>query len=357
MNGAARRLGTKVTGYTAFDMFSGCGGLTLGLKRAGFLVVGAVDIHQPSVAVYRANHPEVRVWRRDVLTLSAPRARRELQLRSGQLDLLAGCPPCRAFSTMRTLNGGRTVRDSEKDLLFQILRFVKAFRPKAVMIENVPGLAADKRVVVFCARLARLGYESEFRVLDAAHFGVPQRRRRMILLASREKAVKFARRARVVLTVRDAIVGLPEPGNSGDPLHDFPEKHSATTLRRIKSIPHDGGSRNDLPRHRQLACHRKCDGFKDVYGRMSWQDVAPTITTGCFNPSKGRFLHPTSDRAVTMREAAILQGFPRRYRFPGIESKCLAAVMIGNALPPAFIARHALCIRGRLNARTSRRAR
>jgi len=335
---------------TAFDIFSGCGGLTLGLKRAGFRVIGAVDIHEPSVSVYRANHPEVRVWQSDVLNLSASRIRRELRLRLGQLDLLAGCPPCRAFSTLRTLNGGQSVRDSEKDLLFQILRFVKALRPKAVMIENVPGLAADKRIVVFCAKLAQLGYESEVRVLDAADYGVPQRRRRMILLANRKRPVKFARPGRVRLTVEDAIRGLPNPGTSGDALHDFPERHNELTLRRIQSIPQDGGSRGDLPRRRQLACHQKCDGFRDVYGRMSWRDVAPTITTGCFNPSKGRFLHPTSDRAITMREAAILQGFPQGYRFPEIKSKSMAATMIGNALPPPFIARHARCLRTRLEA-------
>jgi len=344
MKRATARAGEKAT-LTALDLFSGCGGLTLGLKRAGFRVVGAVDNHAPSVKVYRANHPEVRIWRRNITTLSAIKIRRKLKLRSGQLGLIAGCPPCQAFSTIRTLNGGRVVRDPEKDLLFQILRFVKVLRPKAIMIENVPGLAADKRVVIFCARLARLGYASEFRVLDAAQYGVAQRRRRMILLASRTKHVRFAHRSRKLFTVRDAISGLPRPGTSGDPLHDFPEKRSAATMRRIRGIPRNGGSRTDLPKRWQLPCHHRCDGFKDVYGRMSWRDVSPTITTGCFNPSKGRFLHPTRNRAVTMREAALLQGFPKGYRFPEVDSKCLAALMIGNALPPPFIASHARCLR------------
>jgi DNA (cytosine-5)-methyltransferase 1 len=117
----------------------------------------------------------------------------------------------------------------------------------------------------------------------------------------------------------------------------------------MNMIPRNGGSRADLPDHYRLACHRKCDGFKDVYGRMSWDCVAPTITTGCFNPSKGRFLHPRLNRAITMREAALLQGFPKRYRFPKPESKIAVAAMIGNALPPPFIAAHARKIRAALS--------
>ncbi|MCL6560156.1 MAG: DNA cytosine methyltransferase, partial [Firmicutes bacterium] len=112
----------------------------------------------------------------------------------------------------------------------------------------------------------------------------------------------------------------------------------------IRRIPKNGGSRTDLPEEYRLACHKRCNGFKDVYGRMAWDDVAPTITGGCFNPSKGRFLHPEEDRAITMREAALLQGFPRRYKFPATDNKSAVAWMIGNALPPPFIAAHARCI-------------
>ena len=109
----------------------------------------------------------------------------------------------------------------------------------------------------------------------------------------------------------------------------------------IRLIPKDGGSRLDLGRQRQLGCHRRCDGFKDVYGRMAWDDVSPTVTGGCVNPSKGRFLHPTKNRCVTLREAALLQSFPPTYRFSLRRGKFPAAQMIGNALPPEFIRRHA----------------
>jgi DNA (cytosine-5)-methyltransferase 1 len=335
---------------TAVDLFSGCGGLTTGLKRAGFAVIGAVDNDQTSVTTYKANHPEVRVWRRNITGLSAPYLRRKLGLRLGQLDVLAGCPPCQAFSALRTLNGGLVVRHKDKDLLFQFLRFAKALRPKIIMVENVPGLAADRRIVEFCATLARLGYESEYRVLDAAKYRVPQRRRRMILVASRKRSVRFARGSSIRVTVRDTIAGLPDPGDTGDSIHDFPEKRTEAMRDRITKTPHNGGSRSDLPDELRLGCHDRCNGFKDVYGRMSWDDVAPTITTGCFNPSKGRFLHPTHDRAITLREAALLQGFPKRYKFPKNAGKCAVAMMIGNALPPPFIAAHARSLRTMLKS-------
>ena len=338
----------------AIDLFSGCGGLTTGLKRAGFFVVAAVDNHRLSAETYKANHAGVRVWGRDIRRFSAAHMKRQLRLRRGRLDLLAGCPPCQAFSSMRTLNGKRALRDPDKDLLFQFLRFIKAFRPKAVMIENVPGLAADKRVVRFCAALAHLGYQSEVRVLDAAQYTVPQRRRRMILLASRTAPIRFGRRSHLIRTVRDAIGKLSLAGKSGDPLHDFPEKRTSRMKKLIRMTPRDGGSRQDLPGRFRLMCHEKCDGFKDVYGRMSWDDVAPTITTGCFNPSKGRFLHPQYHRAITVREAALLQGFPKRYKFPKADSKIALAAMIGNALPPPFIAAHARRIRTALAAHLKR---
>jgi DNA (cytosine-5)-methyltransferase 1 len=112
----------------------------------------------------------------------------------------------------------------------------------------------------------------------------------------------------------------------------------------IRDIPKDGGSRGDLPKKRQLACHKKSDGFRDVYGRMAWDKVSPTITGGCFNPSKGRFLHPVKNRTITMREAALLQSFPRSYKFNSDIGTQAIALMIGNALPPEFIRRHALAI-------------
>ena len=325
----------------AIDLFCGCGGLTLGLKQAGFKVVGALDIDPLSVESYKANHSNVEVWETDIRDLSVSAVKRKLRLRKGALDLLAGCPPCQGFSTMRTLNGFRRVDDPRNDLVMDFLRFVEELEPKAVMMENVPGLADDKRMEVFCTRLEELGYNCDYRILDAADYGIPQRRRRLILLTGRFGRINFTVSRKRKRTVRDAIADLPLPGESGDSLHDLSEKRSRRIEEFIRRIPKDGGSRTDLPGEEQLDCHKRCNGFKDVYGRMAWDDVAPTITSGCVNPSKGRFLHPDQDRAITLREAALLQSFPPDYFFSLDRGKYPAAALIGNALPPGFVRHHA----------------
>lgn len=330
---------------TALDLFSGCGGLTLGLKQGGFDVLGAVDNDPLSVETYRANHSEISVWNVDIRKLNPVQVRSSLGLKEGDLDLLAGCPPCQGFSTMRTLNGAFPVDDPRNDLLLEILRFIDVLRPKAVMLENVPGLASDERFEVFRNHMEMNEYIGDQRVFNAADFGVPQRRQRLIYLAGLQMNVPFAEPISNTMTVRDAIEGLPKAGESGDPIHDMPEKRTPRIMQLIQRIPKDGGSRTDLPEEDQLECHRRCNGFKDVYGRMAWNDVSPTITSGCFNPSKGRFLHPEENRAITMREAALLQGFPRHYEFPTRRGKSAIAKMIGNALPPPFIASHAKTVR------------
>lgn len=329
---------------TAIDVFAGCGGLTQGLRRAGFRVLGAVEVDQAAAETYKLNHPEVHIWINDIRDLSTRSVTRKLAIRKGQLDLLAGCPPCQGFSTMRTLNGNRSNRDKRNDLLFEFLRFVEALRPKAVMMENVPGLATNCRFKRFRARLEELGYVGEYRVLNAADYAVPQRRHRLIYLAGLGAKVPFGKATKITKTVRQAIFSLQPAGKSGDALHDMPERRTQQVRNIIKAVPKNGGGRTDLPQEQQLDCHKSCDGFKDVYGRMAWDKVAPTITTGCFNPSKGRFLHPVRNRAITIREAALLQGFPKRYKFDAKDGKVAIALMIGNALPPPFIAAHARSI-------------
>jgi|SRR5579883_3085716 len=330
---------------TAIDLFCGCGGLTVGLKRAGFQVLAAVDIDPLSVRTYRANHREVDVREEDIRKLDPLDLLKKVRLKKGELDLLAGCPPCQGFSTLRTLNGAVRVRDPRNNLLLEFQRFVEVLRPRAVMMENVPGLAEDKRFTAFCKKMKELGYIGDHRILDAAEYGVPQRRRRLIYLAGFGIEIPFAQGGRARKTVRQAIGGLPKAGASGDAVHDMAENRSPRIREMIRRIPKNGGSRTDLPEEYQLDCHARCNGFYDIYGRMAWDEVAPTITSGCFNPSKGRFLHPKENRAITMREAALLQGFPRWYKFPVVTSKEAIALMIGNALPPPFIAAHGRSIR------------
>lgn len=329
----------------AIDLFSGCGGLTLGLKLAGFRVIGAIETDALAVETYRANHDRIVIWQRDIRKLPVTEVMRHLKLRRGQLDLLAGCPPCQGFSTMTTLNGQLVRKDPRNDLVYEFIRFVRGLRPKAVMMENVPGLVRKKRFRKVVATLENMGYRCAHDILDAADYGVPQRRRRMILVAGLGAEIPFGKPARSRNTVRDAIADLARTTKRRrDGLHREMERRSPRVIRMITMVPKDGGSRRDLPERFKLKCHRSCTGFKDVYGRMRWDDVAPTITSGCVNPSKGRFLHPSRNRTITLREAAILQAFPRRYYFSLAKGKFAAAEMIGNALPPEFIRRHAFSI-------------
>ena len=328
-------------GKSAVDLFAGSGGLTQGLKRAGFDVIAAIEIDSLAVKTYSRNHPEVLVFEDDIRDLSCRSILRKLRKKKGEIDLLAGCPPCQGFSTLKTLNGSTRVRDRRNDLVFEYLRFVRELRPRAIMLENVPGLAADKRMTALTDALTELGYKCRFQVLDAQEYGVPQRRRRLILVGSLYGEIGFGRRTSKRKTVWEAFRGLATRKRR-DPLHQTKTpKRSDRIAEMISLIPANGGSRSSLPRRLKLRCHRESDGFKDVYGRMAWKSVAPTITTGCVNPSKGRFLHPRANRAITLREAAMLQSFPKRYFFSLERGKFAAAALIGNALPPEFIRRHA----------------
>jgi DNA (cytosine-5)-methyltransferase 1 len=332
----------------AVDLFSGAGGLTLGLQQAGFEVIGAVEILPIAADTYAKNHPNVDLLRSDIRTLSPKSLMKKWGLAKGELDLVAGCPPCQGFSSIRTRNKASSVEDQRNDLVFEYLRFVEAFLPKAVMMENVPALAKDGRIKKVLARLRELGYavdDATVQVQDAADFGVPQRRRRMILLASRLGKIPETAKVSKTVTVRTAFKVLDKASKSTDLLHNLPSKRSPKILELIKHIPKDGGSRASLPKSMWLECHKRYPkGFRDVYGRMSWEDVSPTITGGCNNPSKGRFLHPDEDRVISLREASLLQTFPKNYYFPADQSRDKVALMIGNALPPEFIRCHASSI-------------
>jgi DNA (cytosine-5)-methyltransferase 1 len=342
-----------MTKLTAIDLFSGCGGLSLGLKKAGFKVLAAVELDELAAETYSKNLRKTHVLRTDIRRISPSALMKLCGLKQGELDLLAGCPPCQGFSTLRTLNGHTDIDEPMNDLVFQFRRFARALLPKTIMMENVPGLAKDARLKQFCRSLRKLGYSMKFDVLDAADFGVPQRRRRMILIASRLGDVEFAPKLRRPTTVRDAIGGLVTPGNADDPLHVRGPKRTDKIEALIRKIPRNGGSRTSLRARDQLPCHRKTDGFKDIYGRMAWDRPAPTITGGCINPSKGRFLHPVAHRAITLREAALLQGFPARYRFPLSSGAYAVAQLIGNAFPPAFAACHARKLARKIQSRDS----
>ena len=327
--------------FTAIDIFSGCGGLTTGLRAAGFNVLGAVDINRPACLAYKLNHPEVRVFVLDIRKLTTTFFTQTLEIEKGELGLLAGCPPCQGFSRMRTKNRTEPVEDKRNDLIFDFIRLVGGLQPKVVMLENVPGLKEDWRFEKATRRLEKWGYQWACEVINAADYGVPQRRKRMILMASRLGPISIPLEKAVHKTVRDAIGDIPSPKRSNKPLHKLLAVHSDKVMQRIRLVPKNGGSRSAWGEENQLDCHKRLEGFRDVYGRISWDDVAPTITRFCVNPSKGRFLHPTQNREISLYEAAIFQSFPRSYEFPLELGREKIASMIGEALPPLLAEKQA----------------
>jgi DNA (cytosine-5)-methyltransferase 1 len=327
---------TKSNVRIAIDLFSGCGGLTQGLRDAGFTVGAAVELEALAAETYAANHPEVKLFPTDIRSVSASEIMEACGIKKGELDLLAGCPPCQGFSRIRLNNKKERMDDPRNRLIDEVLRLVSEIYPKAVMLENVPNLFRYTRYLNFKRELRKLGYEVVDKVLDVADFGVPQRRKRLVVLASRLGLISHPESLAERKTVRETIEKLPAYIIKSDPLHNLHENRSERIQQLIKAIPKDGGSRTALSADMALKCHKRQNGFYDVYGRMKWDDVSPTITGGCINPSRGRFLHPVEDRAITLREAAMLQSFPPSYVFSLRKGKYAAAQMIGNALPPLF---------------------
>lgn len=321
----------------AIDLFCGSGAVSVALKANGFRVVAAVDNDRTCAETYGLNHPEVPFREKDIRKIEP--AELAVALPEGkQLELMVVCAPCQPFSSQ---NRRREDVDPRAPLMLHAVRLAKALQPRLIMFENVPGIASSPMLERLRRALFAAGYQmGEPARIDAADFGVPQRRVRCIVVASRSSAlvppsVPAAPR-KYGVTVRKAFAGLTELGSGeadpSDPLH-VSRKHQQLTLTRLELIPRDGGSRCSLPKQLQLACHRKCGPgeFSDVYGRMRWDAVAPTLTTGCTDVTRGRFAHPQENRAITLREAARLQTFPDDYKFAGSRSEI--AAQIGNAVP------------------------
>lgn len=323
---------------TAVDLYSGSGSVTAALKSAHYRVVAAVDNNPVACRTFRANHPRVHLYEKDIHKVD-PSAILTHDLSGCTLDLLVVCAPCQPFSSQNKQRGADG--DARADLILQAARFAEALKPKAIFFENVAGLATprfQRLLRKLAISLRRIGYNlgAPERV-DAAQFGVPQRRVRCIMIATREQTspvIDLERLRHQRCTVRQAISHLRKlsPGqvDPRDSLHRA-RLHSESALKRLARIPPNGGSRFSLPPELELECHRGFSGHPDVYGRMKWDDVAPTLTTGCTDVTRGRFAHPEADRAITLREAALLQSFPPEYRFEGNSSEI--AGQIGNAVP------------------------
>jgi len=321
--------------YNSIDLFSGCGGLTLGMKKAGFATKIAIEKDENAVKAFKLNHTKTRVIPNDIKNIKISEV---YELLDGEvIHFLAGCPPCQGFSSIRRLNKKKNVRDARNSLVLEYLRFVKELKPLTIMMENVPGLKDYYLFKKVVNELKKLKYNLDIQVVNIKDYGVPQSRKRLVMVGSLLGEIKIAPPTGRKRTVKNAIGKLDCVDTTTDEIHKIFAKHSPNILEMIKLLPKDGGSRNDLPKKYMLKCHDKENvGFNDVYGRLRWDSFSTTITGGCLNPSKGRFLHPEYNRAITAREAALLQTFPKSYKFPLDISKTALALIIGNALPPQF---------------------
>lgn len=294
------------------DLFCGAGGMSAGLRAAGLTIRAGVDSNGLCAETYSRNVPGARAIHECV---SATRVGNLRRLLKGEGPfVLAGCPPCQLFSQLHRSNRPVGVEFGH------YLRLVWALRPEYLVFENIPRIVDYRKAwELLQERLRRQGYHVAHAVVSAEKLGVPQRRKRLVLVAARTPIRLSAPEPCAIRTVRDAIGDLPE-ADSRIPNH-VTMKLSPTNLARIKAVRQDGGM-SKRPR----------SPFDDSYGRMKWDAPAPTITTRCISFSNGRFGHPEFDRAITVREAALLQGFGRDFTFAG--GVWETAKQVGNAVPP-----------------------
>lgn len=339
---------------TAAELFAGGGGLAQGLRHAGVRPVAAVELDSYAADVFAANHPDVELFRKDVREISGQQLLAASS--SGRVDILAACPPCQGFSTLTTkYHRDNYTADPRNFLVGEVGRITRELQPAALMLENVPGLAGRGRPLLdsLIEDLEGNGYVVDWSVLQVADYGVPQTRRRLVLLAGKGFSIPMpdpthSQHGRDGLpswrTLRDALKIDAEPvridhamAKGGFHTADWHiiRKLGEANLERLRhAVP--GKGRGALPKDLRPDCHRDSDtGFTNTYGRMEWDQPSSTITAGCLSPSKGRFGHPEELRTISLREAALLQTFPPSYKFVGdkIDSACS---VVGNALPCLF---------------------
>lgn len=330
----------------AIDFFCSIGGMTYGFREAGIDVIAGIDIDNSCKETYEFNNPGSKFIQADVMDLSFEELKKQTGIKENDDNLVfIGCSPCQFWSIINTV---KTKSEKTKNLLTDFQRFVEHFKPGYVVVENVPGIlkkAEESGLNNFIRMLEEGGkYKVDKGIINANHHGVPQKRKRFSLIASRvNKQISLPLPEKQNRpTVKD-FIGINNgfekiPNNHKDEtefIHTT-AKLSDKNLKRIKNTKKNGGSRcdwednNDL----QLECYKKSpNGFRDIYGRMSWDTPAPTITTKFHSISNGRFGHPSENRAISLREGATLQTFPKKYVF---KEKSIGKVAkhIGNAVPP-----------------------
>lgn len=347
---------------TAIDLFCGAGGLSEGFRQAGFRVLAGNDFDEVAGQTYAATHLDAVFLPGPVQDITSKRLLKETGLARGELDCLIGGPPCQAFSVY---NHQRGMHDNRSQLFREYLRLVEGLSPKWIVMENVTGILSaggGEAVREISDGLEILGYHVKMQTLKAEEFGVPQERRRVVFIGTRENAAinfpksTYGEGKRSFVTIRDAIGDLPPLENGGfigasayakaatseyqRELREHSKlirNHSAPRLaainiERMKHIP-PGGSWRDIPIEllpEGMKRARRCDHTKR-YGRMRWDGLACTILTKC-DVHWGAYIHPSQDRAISVREAARIQSFPDWFQFEG--SMTDQYVQIGNAVPP-----------------------
>ncbi len=330
--------------YSVVDLFCGIGGLTRGFLDVGFQVEAGIDIDEDCRYAYEKNNNS------NFVSKSVSDLSKEDLLKlypKGKKKILIGCAPCQPFSIFNQKSDGKvSEQNSERwKLLYSFSKLIDSIRPEIVSMENVPLLKTFKNGKVlkdFIGSLKSYGYHVSAEIYDSQYYGVPQRRKRLVLLASLKGPIDMIPYTHLdqIITVKKAIGNMAKI-NSGD-IHTKDKLHRSRklnelNLKRIKATP-EGGGWKDWDLELVADCHKKEGGkaYGSAYGRMSWNDVAPTMTTYCVGYNNGRFGHPSQDRAISLREAAILQSFPKNYDFIDPDrtfSSGRIAKQIGNAVP------------------------
>lgn len=330
----------NIRDFSVVDLFCGIGGLTHGFVKEGFSIAAGIDLDISCKYAYEANNKSTFIHK-NIANLPSGELN---SLFASNNKILIGCAPCQPFSSY-------TFKDQEKNndkwaLLYHFSRLIKEIKPSIVSMENVAQLLNFKKAPVFedfLRTLKDLDYHVYYEVVNCQDYGIPQKRKRLVLLASKLGEIYLIPKTHTPLnykTVKDTIKNLPTIDDGSfdkkDLMH-FTRKLSPLNKKRIKNTPY-GGSWKDWPYELILACHKKQTGksYTSVYGRMKWEEPAPTITTHCIGYGNGRFGHPEQDRAISLREAALFQTFPMSYKFfdskKGFQSVSIAK-QLGNAVP------------------------
>lgn len=325
----------------AIDLFCGVGGLTYGIQKAGINVVAGFDFEDSCRFAYETNN-KAKFYHRDIKELEDDEISR-LYPDDTEIKVLIGCAPCQPFSAYSHRYKESESRKEKMDLLDYFGKQIKLVKPDIVSMENVPQLAHEDIFKKFTSLLYHEGYKVSWKIAYAPAYGIPQNRKRLLLLASKFGEIPFESELsqKDYPTVRSAIADLPKLRageiDKNDPLHRT-RRLTDLNLKRIRSSK-QGGTWRDWDESLLPNCYRKKSGasFSSVYGRLNWDKPSSTITTQFPGYGNGRFGHPEQDRALSLREGAILQSFPKNYQFiEDVDNYAISkiAMQIGNAVPP-----------------------